>query len=93
MQVRSKKDYRFVENTKDHGTVNTLEGLELHTPVLSRTEQLLMEEKITDWVHLGTQVGSVLAIGISPENLVARMESSHRLVRDPLPSGVNHGIA
>ena len=59
LQMRSKKDFRFVENTKNHGAVNTLEGLELHVPVLSRTEQLLMEEKITDWVQLGTQVGTV----------------------------------
>lgn len=35
---------------------NTLEGLELHKSVLSDAEQLRMEQRIQEWVHLGLQV-------------------------------------
>ena len=46
----------FIETLRDRGVTNVLQGLELHVPVLSRTEQVMMEENITNWVQLGTQV-------------------------------------
>ena len=48
----------FIETLRDRGVTNVLQGLELHVPVLSRTEQVMMEENITNWVQLGTQVST-----------------------------------
>ena len=55
-QVRCKKDFTFMESTRSYGQVNSLEGLELHLAILSPKEQLRMEERITRWVAMGTQV-------------------------------------
>ena len=51
-QCRSKVDYELIEKVRGRDT-NTVSGLELHTSVLSPSEQVQMVETIERWVASG----------------------------------------
>lgn len=55
-----KKDFTHIQEVRGR-RVNVVEGLELHTNVLSPDEQRVVVRQIEDWVEQGRQVASAFS--------------------------------
>ena len=60
VQVSCRDNFNLAQNVKGQHRVNVVEGLRLHTDVLSPPEQASLVSIIQGWADLGRQVTSAL---------------------------------